>query len=170
MNVSNIMTSFYEDEMFKNEFAIAFSLSIPFLTTIADSVYEVASLIYQSDIYDENSIECIGYMHYEDCVKYALKSITTTSNNSTFTLVKKADIKIESKYDYESVLSQIYDCLEEVRSFVFHAPSELSSEQQKCVATYTQLLRTLTPDKLLESFYVIDPLFCDWCCTVTINV
>ena len=169
MKVSNIMTSFYEDEIFKNEFAIAFSLSIPFLTAVEDSVYEVASLIYQSDLYDENNIECIGYVYYEDCVQYALKPITTTNNDSTFTLVKKADVKIESKHDYKSLLSQIYDCLEEIRSFVFNAPNELSGEQQKCVATYTQLLRTLTPDKLLESYYTIDPLFCDWCCTVTIN-
>jgi len=169
MRVSNIMTSFYEDEMFKNEFAIAFQLSIPFLISIDDGVCEVASLIYQSDIYDENNIECIGYLHYENAVKYELNAIATENSNSIFALVKKADIKIESKQDYESIVLQINDCLEEIRTFVFKEPSELSSEQKKCVATYTQLLRTLTPEKLLESYYAIEPLFCDWCCTITIN-
>lgn len=163
------MTEFYEDEMFKNEFAIAFSLSIPFLVSADDGACEVATLIYQSDIYDENNIECIGYLHYKDGVKYALNSIVTAINDSTFTLVKKADLKIESKQDYESILSQINICLEEIRTFVFKAPSELSLEQKKCVATYTQLLRTLAPDKLLECYYSIEPLFCDWCCSVTIN-
>jgi hypothetical protein len=169
MKVSNIMTSFYDDEMFKNEFAIAFSLSIPFLISNDDDSCDVASLIYQSDIYDENNVECIGYLHYKDSVKYALNSVTTANSDSTFTLVKKADLKIESKQDYESVLSQIYDYLEEIRAFAFKTPNELSGEQKKCVANYTQLLRTLNSDKLLECYYAIEPLFCDWCCTVTIN-
>ena len=60
MKVSNIMTSFYDDEMFKNEFAIAFSLSIPFLISNDDDSCDVASLIYQSDIYDENNV-CLLY-------------------------------------------------------------------------------------------------------------
>lgn len=163
------MASFYEDEIFKNEFAIAFSLSIPFLISVEDGDFEVASLLYQSDIYSENNIECIGYLYYDDGVKYTLKPIATANSDSIFTLIKKAEVKIESKQDYESVLSQMNDCLEEIRTFVFKAPKELSSVQKKDVITYTQLLRTLSPDKLLESYYAVEPLFCDWCCTVTIN-
>lgn len=168
MNVANTMASFFQDNVFRSDFAIAFSLSMPFLVRCQESD-NVAALIYQADLFDENTVACIGYMEYRDGVKYTLHSVKAQKDAGMFGLVKKADVVVHSKQDFDDILSRLYQALEDIRAFAYSAPNALTDVQKKAVAEYTRLLRALTSDSLLGCFYAVSPLFFDWCCAVTIN-
>lgn len=166
--VSQAMQAFFKDEIFNSEFAIAFSISLPFLIQ-EERESKVAALIYKSDIYNENSIECIGFLHYDGAVKYTMRLINPQNESAIFSLIKKADLTISSKEDHVKIIEQIYAKLNEITFFALNAPDTLTQQQRATVSQYVQLLRTVVPESLLNCYYAVSPDFFDWCCVIALN-
>ena len=164
MTVKEIVKSFQSDETYSGNYSLAFGLSLPYLVPTDKDVY-VASLLYRSNIYKRSAYKCIGYLYYENSVKIALDDIHASSS-STFSLICKKEIDLLNKAAVEEAIGQVNFYLEEMRAFAFSAPNKLSKQQQEVVGNYTQLLRTISPEGLLDIYYAASPFFFDWCCAV----
>lgn len=164
MTVKEIVASFQSDESYYGNYAIAFGLSLPYLMTSDENTY-VASLIYRSNIYNRSAYKCVGYLYYDNSVKIALNNIRASST-SVFSLINKEEIDLLDKKAVEEAVDQVNLYLEEIRTFAFNAPNSLSKEQKEAVGRYTQLLRSISPDGLLDIYYTASPFFFDWCCSV----
>ena len=173
MTISQLMAQVHEDFGYKENLALAYQLSLPFLTG-NEQRQELTVLIYKAGLRGQGGLECVGYASKSfdpaDPVVYDYFPIDPIDYAKTpLSLIRRSSLKISSAREFKNVLGKLYVSLDEIAPCLFKEIETLGQTKIRAVIDYLEILSALSSNTLLGCLYSAATDFFDWCCAVALS-